>query len=176
MEKAIYEEIEKLKKEPIPAEELQKVKNQAKANAYRRLSSPFSIAIQLMIYDGFGDWRYINTYAEEVDRVTAADLQRVAKAVPHQGEPHGRRLPAQGGRGGRGRRPEIAAAARAGPGHGAPADRAASRRRPTPPSCARASPRCRRPTAQVPPEMKPAFELILKRAQERLAALEGGKK
>ena len=32
-----------------------------------------------MIYDGFGDWRYINTYAEEVDRVTAADIQRVSK-------------------------------------------------------------------------------------------------
>jgi hypothetical protein len=29
---------------------------------------------------------------------------------------------------------------------------------------------------QVPPEMKPAIELILKRAQERLAALESGKK
>ena len=58
---------------------MQKIKNQAKANAYRRLSSPFSIAIQLMIYDGFGDWRYINTYAEEVDRVTAADIQRTAK-------------------------------------------------------------------------------------------------
>src|SRR5712691_7761728 len=79
VEGAIYEELEKLKDEPLPAEELQKVKNQAKANAFRRLSSPFSIAIQLMIYDGFGDWRYINTYAEEVDRVTAADLQRAAR-------------------------------------------------------------------------------------------------
>jgi hypothetical protein len=79
VEQGIYEELEKLKDEPLPAEELQKIKNQAKANAYRRLSSPFSIAIQLMIYDGFGDWRYINTYAEEVDRVTAADIQRTAK-------------------------------------------------------------------------------------------------
>jgi hypothetical protein len=29
---------------------------------------------------------------------------------------------------------------------------------------------------QVPPEMKPVFELLVKRAQERLAALEGGQK
>ena len=29
---------------------------------------------------------------------------------------------------------------------------------------------------QVPPEMKPVIELLLKRAQERLAALEGGQK
>jgi predicted Zn-dependent peptidase len=79
VEQAVYEELETLKKEPITAEELQKVKNQAKANAFRRLSSPFSIAIQLLVYDGLGDWRYINTYAEEVDRVTAADLQRAAQ-------------------------------------------------------------------------------------------------
>ena len=30
--------------------------------------------------------------------------------------------------------------------------------------------------AQVPPEMKPVLELIQKRAQARLSALEGGKK
>ncbi len=29
---------------------------------------------------------------------------------------------------------------------------------------------------QVPPEMKPVFALLLKKAQERLAALEGGQK
>ena len=74
------------------------MKNQAKANAYRRLSSPFFIMFQLLVYDGLGDWKYINTYADEVDAVTAADLQRVAQQLPHEGEPHGRRLPAQGGR------------------------------------------------------------------------------
>jgi predicted Zn-dependent peptidase len=66
--------------EPVPVEELQKVKNQGKASAYRRLSSPFSIAIQLLYYDGLGDWKYINSYADEVDAVTAADIQRVARA------------------------------------------------------------------------------------------------
>ena len=39
-EQAVYEEIEKLKNEPVPAQELQKVKNAYKANAYRRLSTP----------------------------------------------------------------------------------------------------------------------------------------
>ena len=80
VEKAIDEEIARLQKEPVPAEELQKVRNQAKANSFRRLSSPFSIAIQLLIYDGLGDWRYMNTSAEKLDAVTAADLQRVAQA------------------------------------------------------------------------------------------------
>ena len=42
VEQAVYEELEKLKNEPVPAEELQKVKNAYKANAYRRLSSPLA--------------------------------------------------------------------------------------------------------------------------------------
>src|SRR5262249_26747296 len=79
VEQAVYEEIDRLKNETVGAEELQKVKNEAKANAYRRLSSPFFIAVQLLVYDGLGDWRYINTYAEDIDRLTAADLQRVSK-------------------------------------------------------------------------------------------------
>ena len=79
VEAAIHEEIARVQNEPIPAEEMQKIKNQGKASAYRRLSSPFSIAIQLLYYDGLGDWKYINSYAEEVDAVTAADIQRVAR-------------------------------------------------------------------------------------------------
>ena len=47
VEAAIYEELERLAREPVPDAELQKVKNQAKANAFRRLSSPFFIALQL---------------------------------------------------------------------------------------------------------------------------------
>ena len=80
VEAAIHQEIARVQDEPVPAEELRKIKNQGKASAYRRLSSPFSIAIQLLYYDGLGDWRYINSYAEEVDAVTAADIQRVARA------------------------------------------------------------------------------------------------
>jgi predicted Zn-dependent peptidase len=79
VEAAIHEEIARLQNEPVPAEELQKVKNQGKAQAFRRLSSPFSILIQLLYYDGLGDWKYINKYADEVDAVTAADIQRVAR-------------------------------------------------------------------------------------------------
>ena len=78
-EAALYEEIAKLQNDLVPAEELQKVKNAFKANAYRRLASPFFIMAQLLMYEGFGDWRYINTSAERADLVTAADLQRVAK-------------------------------------------------------------------------------------------------
>jgi predicted Zn-dependent peptidase len=80
VEAAIYEEIERIQRDGLPPEELQKVKNQGKALAYRRLSSPAAILFQLLQYDALGDWRYINSYADEVDAATAADLQRVARA------------------------------------------------------------------------------------------------
>jgi zinc protease len=70
VEAAVYEEIERLQKEPIPAEELQKLKNQAKANAYRRLASPQAIQFQLLYYEGLGYWNYVNSYADEVNAAT----------------------------------------------------------------------------------------------------------
>lgn len=79
VEAAVYAELERLQKEPPAAEELQKVKNQFKANSYRKLSSPTFIMFQLLLYEGEGDWTYINTAAAEADAVTPADIQRVAK-------------------------------------------------------------------------------------------------
>ena len=76
VEQALYEEIEKLKNEPVPAEELQKVKNQAKANAYRRLSSPLFISTA-MSYDG-SVTEANSTDADEIDAVTQR-TERVAK-------------------------------------------------------------------------------------------------
>jgi hypothetical protein len=175
VEKALDEEIARIQKEAIPAEELQKVKNQAKANAYRRLSSPFSIAIQLLIYDGFDDWKYINTYAEEVDRVTAADLQRVAQAhLNKENRTVGVFL-----------RKEGAAAAAADPEVDAlPAQAqpmvkqqlAQIQKETDPAKLKEGIARMNEAAGQVPPEMKPVIDLLLKRAQERLAALEGQKK
>jgi predicted Zn-dependent peptidase len=79
VEQALYEELEKLKSEPVPPEELQKVKNAYKANAYRRLSSPFAVFMQLVRDDALGDWRLINDAPALADAVSAADLERVAR-------------------------------------------------------------------------------------------------
>jgi predicted Zn-dependent peptidase len=79
VETAIYEELARLQSEPVSADELQKVKNQFKANAYRRLSTPVFVMFQLLVFEGQGDWRYINNAPDEVDAVTPADIQRVAK-------------------------------------------------------------------------------------------------
>jgi predicted Zn-dependent peptidase len=172
-EAAIYEEIARIQNEPLPAEELQKVKNAFKANAYRRLSSPFAVAIQLMTYDALGDWRYINTSAERADAVTAADIQRVAKEyLTKENRTVGTFLRKKGAPP---EDPELAqlaapaqAMARQALGQIAAETDVAK--------LAEMVAQMQQAASRVPPEMKPALDLILKRASERLAALQGSQK
>ena len=77
LETAWYEELQRLQEEPIPDAELQKVKNQIQADAYRRLDSSFFLLLQLLIYDNAGDWHYLNTWADRTLQVTQDDVQRV---------------------------------------------------------------------------------------------------
>jgi predicted Zn-dependent peptidase len=79
VEKGILVEIEKLKKDLVPAEELQKVKNNVAAASFRRLSSNFFILLQLIVYEGYGDWREMNEGPKKAAAVTAEDVRRVAK-------------------------------------------------------------------------------------------------
>ena len=79
VEQSIYKEIEKLQNEQVPDRELQKVKNQVAASNFRRLQSDFFLMFQLLIADSDGDWRTINTEPQQLQAVTAADVQRVAK-------------------------------------------------------------------------------------------------
>ena len=75
---ALDAELARLKTEPIPEKELEKVKNQIIANNYRRIENPFFLLIQLLVYDGMGDWTYLNTNAERLLAVSADDVKRVA--------------------------------------------------------------------------------------------------
>jgi len=79
VEQGIYDNLEKLKQEPVPPEELQKVKNNFAAAEYRRLSSNYPILMHLIRNDGEGDWHEINEAGPKIQAVTAADVQRVAK-------------------------------------------------------------------------------------------------
>jgi predicted Zn-dependent peptidase len=172
-EAAVYEEIEKLQREPVPAEELQKVKNAYKANAYRRLSSPFFVGFQLVSYDALGDWRLINTSAEKADAVTAADLQRVAREyLTKENRTVATFLRKEGGA------PEDPEVAKL-PAEAQAMVRQALKQVEGETDKAKLEQmlaQMQQMAGQVPPEMKPAFELIQKRAGERLAALPGEKK
>ncbi len=80
VEAAIYEEIERLKQEPVSSSELEKVLNNLDADLVRGLRSNSGLASQIALYQAVaGDWRYILTSRDKVAAVTAADVQRVAK-------------------------------------------------------------------------------------------------
>jgi predicted Zn-dependent peptidase len=79
VEAAIYAELDKLANTEVPAEELQKVKNNFAAAEYRKLGSNMAIMMQLLQYDGLGNWREINESGAKYQAVTAADVQRVVK-------------------------------------------------------------------------------------------------
>lgn len=79
VEKGIYAELERLKTELVPANELQKVKNNFAAGEYRRLSANHPILMQLIQYEGRGDWREINESGPRIQAVTPEDIQRVVR-------------------------------------------------------------------------------------------------
>jgi len=79
VEQAIYEEMEKLKTEPVSEWELEKIKNQLDASFIRRLNSNRGMAWRLSHnYAVAGDWKYLLKSYEDIKKVTAEDVMRVA--------------------------------------------------------------------------------------------------
>jgi zinc protease len=79
-EKVLYEELERLQTAEVPARELQKAKNQTLAAQYRQLKTIAGRAALLGHYEVLlGDYRKLFSVDKEVEAVTAADIQRVAK-------------------------------------------------------------------------------------------------
>ena len=80
LEKAIYEELERIKTQPVTDQELEKAKNIQLANFYRQLKTISGKANVLGSYEVFfGDYRKLFTAADDFSRVTKDDLLRVAK-------------------------------------------------------------------------------------------------
>ncbi len=80
VEKSIYEIIEHLKKEPIDEVTLKRVKTKVRAGLIRQLASNSGLASQLTYYKAnYGDWRMMFQGVDEIEKVTAADVQRVVK-------------------------------------------------------------------------------------------------
>jgi zinc protease len=79
VEKALYEELDKVKSGGVTERELQKAKNALVANFYRQMKTISGKANTLGSYEVFfGDHRKLFTAADEYAKVTAADVKRVA--------------------------------------------------------------------------------------------------
>jgi predicted Zn-dependent peptidase len=81
-EKALLAEIERLKNEPVTAEELEGVKRRARAGLINGLGDNLQLANGLADWQALtGDWRNLFRDLEHLDAVTPADIQRVAKEI-----------------------------------------------------------------------------------------------
>ncbi|MCM3876424.1 MAG: insulinase family protein [Thermoanaerobaculia bacterium] len=173
-EKAIYVELEKLKKDLVPAEELQKVKNNFAAQTFRSLQANFQILFQLMGNEGRGDWKEFNRGPKKIQAVTAEDVRRVARTYltkENRGvATYTRRVGAPG-----------AAAAPEDPALAAVPEQMRPMVKQTIARLAASTDadklkqmiaQMESQSGQMPPQMKPATDLILQKARERLTELE----
>jgi zinc protease len=79
VEKAMYEELDRVKKDAVRPEEIEKAKNILLANFYRQMKTISGKANTLGSYEVFfGDYRKLFTAEEDYKKVAAVDIQRVA--------------------------------------------------------------------------------------------------
>lgn len=79
VERAIYEEIERIKAEPPSEREVQKAKNQIEASFIFAQDSNHSRVRYVGMFEMLGSWRLMDKYLEGIRNVTAEDVQAVAK-------------------------------------------------------------------------------------------------
>jgi predicted Zn-dependent peptidase len=80
LESAIYEELEKLKTEPMTDKELQQILNHLEYEESHQMAANGGLARNLTEYEAVaGSWRYLIEHRQKVAAVTAADVMRVAQ-------------------------------------------------------------------------------------------------
>jgi zinc protease len=79
VERALEAEIERVQREPAPARELEKAKNQIESDFVMGQDSVFNLGRAVMSVDMVTTWRDFYTYLADIRSVTAADVQRVAQ-------------------------------------------------------------------------------------------------
>jgi len=79
MAAAIHEQIDKLKRDGVSADELKMVKTRSKASLLRSLANNQGLAINLAENQlKYGDWRELFRRIDKIDAVTSDDVKRVA--------------------------------------------------------------------------------------------------
>jgi predicted Zn-dependent peptidase len=82
MQDAIHKEIDKMKSTQVTDEELAMFKTRARADLLRGLADNEGLAEQLVVFQmRYGDWRELFKQLDRIDKVSKADIQRVANKV-----------------------------------------------------------------------------------------------
>jgi zinc protease len=80
LEKALLEEVENLKQEPVSDEELERAQHQIEAQFVFQEDSVHRRASLLARFELIGGWPLADRFIPSIRAVTAADVQRVARA------------------------------------------------------------------------------------------------
>lgn len=81
VEQALLAELERLKTEPVTRQELQQILNRLEYEEARRMGTNGGLARNLTEYEATtGSWRFLTSYRAKIEKVTPADLQRIAGA------------------------------------------------------------------------------------------------
>ncbi|MBU6455022.1 MAG: insulinase family protein [Cyanobacteria bacterium REEB67] len=78
VEKAIFDEIEKLATEPAGEDELKRIKSSNLKGTILSKADPSSLAFMLGEAESKADWRWLMEYDDKFEAVTQADIMRVA--------------------------------------------------------------------------------------------------
>ena len=79
---SIHKEIDRIKNEDVTDDELKSVKTRAKAGLIRSLGSNEGLAQNLATYQArYGDWRELFRQIDKIDKVSKADIRRIANSI-----------------------------------------------------------------------------------------------
>ncbi len=80
VERAIYAELDRLRREPVGRDEIERALNRLRTDRLRSMQSNAGLARSLTYYQLVaGDWRYLDRYDEVVSTLNADDVRRVAQ-------------------------------------------------------------------------------------------------
>jgi zinc protease len=79
VEQALYAEVERIQREPITDRELQKAMNQIESEFIFGQDSVHQLATMLGAWESVASWKLLAEYLDGIRKVTAADVQRVAR-------------------------------------------------------------------------------------------------
>jgi len=79
LERAWAEVIDRLATQPVPQDEIERVKNRLIANYFRNLGSPPFLMVEMLTEAGLGEWKELDDHACRLAAVSAEDVRRVVR-------------------------------------------------------------------------------------------------
>jgi len=84
VETALEAELQRFLSEPLSVAEIDKARRQITTSLLRGIRTNSGLARMLSVYQVIGDWKYLVTYEDQLNSVTADDLKRIVTTYLHK--------------------------------------------------------------------------------------------